>query len=203
VLRVLALFAVGCASAPPCATSTSCARGEVCGLDGRCGALETPAGSRFARSRWIEASDWGVSSTARRPRTDALPIGDGHEVLLSFGPMPERISRALLVLHPHGAFDRVLARGEIVVERVEPFRGGTMPARHQPGPRSFAAAIRPITPGPLRAQRLEVTSAAREAAGRSDRTLYLLVRVDGDARAVFASPWAPRDGAPRLELLVQ
>lgn len=202
---MLALLCLGCAGATPCASSALCARGQVCGLDGRCSALEPAIGARFAASRWVGARDWGTSSSERAPRGDALPIGAGREALLAFGPLPEngRIVRALLVLHPHGAFDRVLARGEIVVEHVEPFRGGAMPARQRRGPRTFAAAVRLLAPGPLRSQRMEVTGAARSAAGRSDHTLYLLVRLDGGARAVFASPWAPGEGAPRLELLIQ
>jgi hypothetical protein len=194
--------------APPCVSSAACGAGQVCGLDGVCGALATH-GSRFAGSRWITASDWAVASHAATPRGDVLPIGgpSGSEALLAFGPLPARsnIDGALLVLHPHDPLGRVDAGGEVVIERGEPFRGGRVRARRASAPLMFAAARSSLEAGPARPVRIDLTALTRDAAGRDDRTLYLLVRLHGGSPsgARFASPWAVGERVqPRLELML-
>lgn len=138
---------------------------------------------------------------------DELPAGAGLESLLAFGPMPERaqILRALLVLHPHDRVPSLAAPVEVVVEHVEPFRGGRLPSRSSAQPLSFAAGRRVAPAGVRLPLRVDVSEAARAAAGRDDRRLYLLVRVPEETRTavVFASPFArPPRARPRLELLV-
>jgi hypothetical protein len=205
LVPLLAMFVLGCGGGTPCASSLACGTSAVCGHAGVCTPLASPASARFARSRWIAASDWATSSSERAPRADALPVGGGAESLLAFRDMPPqgRILTALLVLTPHDAFSRVLEDAEIVVERVEPFRGGALRPRAGEGTRTFAAAIRSLPAGPARPLHIDLTSAARDAAGRRDRTLYLLVRQEGGARATYRSPWSPSAGTPRLEVLVQ
>lgn len=181
----------------------------MCGLDGRCGPLDAPAGSRFSGSRWMDARDWGLATRDPRPLGDVLVLGGpaGGEALLAFGPLPGRsgILRALLVLHPEDPGGRVTRPGEIVVERYEPFRGGRRPARLSVTPVAFAAARNALAPGPTRPMRIDLTALVRRAAGRDDRTLYVLVRLEGGdpQGARFASPWAVSDRPrPRLELML-
>jgi hypothetical protein len=200
---VISLFS--CAP-PPCASSVACGRGQVCGLDGRCGPLAVGE-ARFATSQWFSARDWGTSGRERRPLNDALAIGGRGQTegLLAFGPLPgaSRILRALLVLQPGEPDERIESGAEIVVEHVEPFVGGALPPRPHPGPLSFAAAHSALLAGAPRATRIDITRAARTAAARRDRSLYLLLRVEGEGSALFASPWALADNArPRLELLI-
>lgn len=205
----LALALSACGGPPPCTSSLACGEGRVCGLDGQCGPLEEPAASRFAGSRWMEARDWGIAAHGARPIGDALVVGGpaGAEALLAFGPLPggSRILRALLVLQPQDEAGRVSEPGEILVERSDPFRGGSLPARTGPRFSIFAAARRALSPGPARSVRVDLTALARAAAAREDRTLYLLLRLDGGdpEGARFASPWALGDGRrPRLELML-
>ena len=99
----------------------------------------------------------------------------------------------------------LLRHGPLLVEQVEPFRGGALPARPGAQPDRFAAARRPIAVGPARALRLDVTEAARSAADRRDRRLHLLLRASGGDAAplAFASPDHVDPAArPRLELLL-
>lgn len=180
--------------------------GQVCGLSGTCAALRSPDGARFAGSRWLSARDWGVAG-APAGLDDELPAGAGLESLLAFGPLPQgsEILRALLVLHPHDRVPSLAAPVEIVVEHVEPFRGGRLPSRSSAQPLRFAAGRRLVPAGVRLPLRVDVSDAARAAAGRDDHRLYLLVRVPDDrvAPVVFASPFArPRSARPRLELLV-
>jgi hypothetical protein len=197
---------LACAPAP-CTSSIACGRAQVCGLDGRCGPLGLPLGARFAGSRWIDARDWAVAGDGDTPRSDALLVGAGRESLLAFGPLPpgHRILRAVLVLHPHDGEDRIADDAEIVVEHVEPFRGGALPARREPGPLTFAAARAALARGPARPLRVDVTGATQNAAGRRDQSLYVLLRRTGGGLepALFASPWAIGDRIqPRVEILV-
>ena len=198
-LGILFALAVGCGGPPPCATSSDCASGRVCGLSGRCTRLGAPPGVRFASSRWLQPADWGVTGTERQ--TDALWIGDGHESLLAFGPLPEpsRILRALLVLHPHEATPRVLDDRRVVVERTRRFSGGPLPPRGGTQPDSFAAARRELASGPSRPVRLDVTDAARGAGGE---VLYLLVRSEGHALSLASPLYHSPDARPRVELLL-
>ncbi|MGF1468254.1 MAG: hypothetical protein ACFCGT_19200 [Sandaracinaceae bacterium] len=199
----------GCATAPQCARSSDCTGSEVCGFRGQCGPLGRPVGARFARSRWIEPSDWGIATRGpRAPLGDVMALGGDHatEALLAFGPMPEAsaVLRALLVLAPHDRADRWPEPLELVVERVEPFVGGALPPRPGPQPLPFAAARRLLPAGPSRPLRVDVTASARQAGGRRDRHLYLLLRLRpaGD-RLRLASPYhLRRQARPRLELLV-
>jgi hypothetical protein len=95
--------------------------------------------------------------------------------------------------------------GELAVEHVEPFRGGSLPPRARVGPRAFLAGLHVLPAGPPRPVRVDVTAAARDAAGRRDRTLYLLVRVEraGEEGISLASPWALGERVqPRLELML-
>ncbi len=211
-MRWLAPAAVALALAacgpPPCVSSTACGAGRVCGLDGRCGPLAPPSGSRFAGSRWVAAIDWGVTPSSAGA-SDVLRVGgpSSAEGLLAFAPLPSAggILRALLVLTPHEPAAPVTRTGEIVVEHVGAFQGGRLPARHAQTPLPFAAARVALPAGPARPVRVDVTSAARAAAGRGDHTLYLLVRLAGGDPdgARFASPWAPGLRVqPRLELLL-
>ena len=141
--------------------------------------------------------------------TDRLPVGgaSSEESLLAFGPMPERghILRALLVLSPHGGAHRVESDVDLVVERVEPFRGGVLPPRPAVLPTRFAAARRLVPAGPARALRVDVTEAARDAAGRDDQQLYLLLRGSSDVPSglLYASPdHLETQLRPRLELML-
>lgn len=206
-LVALVLLA-GCGGPPPCVSSASCGAGQVCRLDGRCGPLDAPSGARFAGSRWVPASDWGIASSSASRADDVLSVGgpDRAQALLAFGPLPtERgVLRALLVLTPHEPPAGIARTGELVVEHVEPFRGGLLPPRDGL-PLRFAAARVALPAGPARPVRVDLTAAVRAAAARRDRTLYIAVRlVDGDpAGARFASPWATgARGQPRLELLL-
>ncbi|MGE0787905.1 MAG: hypothetical protein AB7S26_19680 [Sandaracinaceae bacterium] len=198
IALVLALLAA-CGGPEPCATRADCPAPTVCGLAGRCARLREPTGARFARSRWVLARDHGV--TGAPTLTDRLAVGDGHEALLAFGPLPgaSRILRALLVLHPHDAAERGDAERSLFVERTGPFVGGGLPRRGGHAPDRFAAAARRVAPGPPRTLRFDVTHAAREA---GEGELYLIVRTD-DAALTFASPYHrdPR-ARPRLELLL-
>ncbi|HEY8432563.1 MAG TPA: hypothetical protein VIL20_29535 [Sandaracinaceae bacterium] len=207
-LRAIAMMALLGCGAPPCASSIACGEGLVCGLDGRCGALDAPPGSRFAGSRWLEARDFGLATRDPSPLGDALGLGGpaGSEARLAFGPLPppSRILRAVLVLHPWDPDARVDAPGEIVIEHVEPFRGGRRPARLSRTPAAFAAARRALPRGPARPVRIDLSALVAAAAGRADRTLYLLVRLEGGdpAGVRFASPWSPTSPGPRLELML-
>ncbi len=202
----LVLCVAGC-TPPPCASSVACGQNQVCGLDGRCGPLAQRTAARFAAARWIAARDWAISARARRPRSDVFPLGgsEGAEGLLAFGPLPAqgRILQALLVLHPYEGENRVADPIEIVVERVEPFRGGVLPPRQTVGPLEFAAARSALAEGPARPIRIDVSASVREAATRRDRMLYVLLRVHGGGEVSFASPWALGErNQPRLELLL-
>lgn len=192
----------GCGGPEPCATTADCRAGSVCGFSGRCGPLRPPRGARFAGSRWLNATDWGV--TGPGPLTDRLRVGDRRESLLAFGPLPEpsRILRALLVLHPHESSAALIERQTLVVERTGPFRGGPLPYRGSTQPDSFAAARRRLASGPPRPVRVDVTEAARAAGGSDGSALYLLLRTRGSPLR-FASPFhhAPR-ARPRIELLL-
>lgn len=197
-----ALVAVGCGGPELCARSAECGAGLVCGFDARCAPLSPPEGARFASSRWLRPLDWGTAG-AGEPLDDSMPVGDGAESLLAFGPLPEpsQILRALLVLHPHAPGERLVSDSEVVVEHVEPFRGGALPRRHGRPPLPFAAARRPLSPGPQRPLRIDVTEAARSASG-GDLHLLLRRRGGGGEPLRFASPWYARtDARPRLELL--
>lgn len=200
--------AVASCGPPPCASSAACADGLVCGLDGRCGPLSAVSESRFAGSRWLTARDW-ATSTPDGVRTDTLLLGGPNdaEAWLAFGPLPaqSRIRRALLVLHPHDPLARIDMPGELVVERAGQVRGGRLPARHIPAPIALAVARGALPSGPARPVRVDVTQVAREAASRSGRMLYVIVRLTagpaGGAR--FASPWALEHGThPRLEMML-
>src|SRR5690606_6317206 len=138
------------------------------------------------------------------------PMGgpSGAEALLSFAPLPapSAIVRAILVLHPHDPLARIEQRGEVVVEHVEPFRGGRLPARRTSTPAIFAAARSALPVGAARPVRIDLTRLARTTAARRDRTLNVLVRLasgpSGGAR--FASPWSVGDRVqPRLELTLR
>ncbi|HBQ11938.1 MAG TPA: hypothetical protein DEF51_12595 [Myxococcales bacterium] len=204
----LALLLAACGAPSPCARSTECASGRVCGLDGRCVRLGSPAGARFAGSRWLTPVDWGVAGR-RRALGDGMPLGGraATEGLVAFGPMPasSEILRALLVVQPLDPHSRIDARHEVVVEQVEPFRGGALPARPGAGPLRFAAGRHALAPGPVLPLRIDVTEAARAAADRADRRLHLLLRLrEGSARPlVLASPWAiDPQLRPRVELML-
>ena len=206
LVGALLALASGCGGPALCARSSECAPGLVCGLSGSCAQLRSPDGARFSGSRWLLARDWGVAGAPGR-LDDELPAGDGLESLLAFGPLPEgsEILRALLVLHPHDRMTSLTAPVEVVVEHVEPFRGGPLPSRSSTQPLRFAAGRRLVPAGARLPVRVDVSDAARSAAGRDDRRLYLLVRVDDGppSPVVFASPYAGQPSArPRLELLV-
>lgn len=150
-----------------------------------------------------------MASRSQLPLGDRLPVGgpSGSEALLAFGALPARsaILGALLVLQPLDPSVRVERSGEFLVEHVEPFRGGALPSRSRVGPRAFLAASRSVPEGPARPIRVDVTRAARDAAERADRTLHLLLRLEGgDAAGLsLTSPWAfDPDVQPRLELLL-
>lgn len=203
--RAVLLFVLGAGlsacGAPPCRSSASCTEGLVCGFDGRCGTMEDEA--RFTGARWLMARDWAIAGEG--PRGSTLPIGGGAEGLLAFGPLPadSAIHRALLVLHPIDA--RVERGGEIVVERVEGFTGGQLPARRTATALAFAAARSALPAGPARPVRIDLTELTKDAATRGDRTLHVLLRLSEGAPsgAHFASPWAIGDRVqPRLELIL-
>jgi hypothetical protein len=203
----LALLLGACGGPPPCARSAECGRGRVCGFEGTCAPLRPPEGARFAGTQWLRPLDWGVSGADER-LDDTLPVGGRRdaESLLAFGPLPDgsHILRALLVLHPHEPGRPLLVPSEVVVEHVEPFRGGALPPRHAAQPLRFAAGRRALAEGPARPVRVDVTEAAKSAAGRDDRRLYLLLRArdGGPAPLRFASPWYARpESRPRLEVL--
>ena len=200
-LGILLIALGGCGGAPLCAGSADCARGSVCGVSGRCGRLRTPEGSRFAASRWLSPSDWGVTRAVRL--SDTIPLGGGAETLFTFGPMPEpsAILRALLILHPAEPRAPLTTSAQILVERIGAFRGGVLPARSSVPPTAFATARRQLRPGPAPIVRLDVTEAARAADAGS---LHLLVRADSDTPLRFASPFASDLGSrPRIELMVR
>lgn len=180
----------------------------MCGLDGRCVRLGSPEGARFAGSRWLTPIDWGVAGR-RRALGDAMPIGGraATEGLIAFGPLPpgSEILRALLVVQPLDPHARTDARGEVIVEHVEPFRGGPLPARPGALPLRFAAGRHALAEGAVFPLRVDVTEAARAAAGRADRRLHLLLRLESRAERplVLASPWAvDPDRRPRIELML-
>lgn len=204
---LLAVLWGACGGPELCTRSAECGRGRVCGFEGACAPLAAPEGARFAGTRWLRPLDWGVSGAVSR-LDDSLPVGGqpNAESLLAFGPLPagSEILRALLVLHPHEPGRPLGEPSEVVVEHVEPFRGGILPPRHAAQPLRFAAGRRALAAGPARPIRVDVTAAARSAADRDDRRLHLLLRRrdGGPVPLRFASPWHARPEArPRLELL--
>ena len=138
---------------------------------------------------------------------DTFAVGGGAEGLLAFRALPPsaEILRAVLVLTPHPRQARLDDRVEVVVEQVEPFDGGALPARTGTQPDRFAAAESALTEGPARPLRLDVTRVARVAAARPDARLHLLVRTrdSTDGPILYHSPWSlQREARPRLELMV-
>ncbi|MFK7992172.1 MAG: hypothetical protein AB8I08_39500 [Sandaracinaceae bacterium] len=202
-----ALVGLGCGGPAPCARSSECPAPEVCGLSGQCASLAAPEGARFAGSAWLQASDWGIAGPSTQPLGDRLRVGGdaGDESLLTFGPLPAagELLRAVLVLRRHDTAPPVAGPVALFVESVGPYRGGVLPTRGGVVADRFAAARRTLAAGPPRDVRIDITDAARDAANRDERAVYLLLRAHGDGAQYFASPQhSDGDRQPRLELML-
>lgn len=204
---------LACGTAAPCATSASCAAGTTCHPDGTCAPLEAQA--RFARARWLDATEWGATRgdrpSARLPATDVLPLGGEANAFayLAFGPLPAdaAVSRAWLVLHPHPSFAGPAEGAVVLAYWTRPFEGRLLDRRSAPRAVGAAIAERPVVPGGPRPIVLDLTDAVRHAqrAGRS--RIWLLLRASGADRGPpwhLASPRAvDHDLRPQLQLSVR
>jgi hypothetical protein len=170
-------------------------------------------GERAARLVRLAPADWAVTRAdaveEAIPPTDVLELGgDGEAAIhLAFGPVPDRVGRALLILSPHPSWAGAPSSQDpvrVVVHRTPPFRSARLTRRRAPAAFDSPAAIRRIAPGRPRQLVIDLTRTVLDLGRHRDRRLFVVLRAtDAHPTVRLASPQAvDPTSRPRLDLLV-